>query len=160
MLELCVCWRGSRYDPQCSLFCLIRAECPTLGNSCFCGNKMFANDGGGILRPSSDCSTPCAGDVNQSCGALNRIVVYRNITDVTAIAPTMTSGSTASSSTSAPQSGWTSTGCFSDIEIGSNRALSTLTRLSNNTAATCTTLCESQGATFSGLEYGTSLYRL
>ncbi|KZT57231.1 WSC-domain-containing protein, partial [Calocera cornea HHB12733] len=117
------------------------------GDECYCGNTLVGGfvSGGG-------CSTPCAGNGQETCGGGWRLSVYSSGSP----SPTSTSTSTSTSptSTSAPPatSGWVSLGCVSD---GPARALPAyFAQLDDLTVASCTARCSAAGYTYAGLEYG------
>jgi hypothetical protein len=101
---------------------------------CYCGN---APDATSTMQAVSDCNMACGGDATQSCGAGNRISLYKS----TSYTPLTT-----------PQiAGYNYTGCYSDAP--STRALSDRQTSSDTmTVETCAAFCS--GSDYFGVEYG------
>ncbi|KAF8904525.1 WSC domain-containing protein, partial [Mucidula mucida] len=108
------------------------------GNECYCANAYARSP---PTKPSSDCSTPCTGDISQTCGGGWRMATYK------------------SSSTATPPSTTTWTLAHTCLVDSSARVLTTYsTSSTTNTPASCTALCASKGYTLAGLEDGRECY--
>ena len=84
------------------------------------------------MKPDSDCSFPCSGDANQTCGGASRVAVYKDPT-FSDVSPGATTG-------------YNSKGCYSEGTYG--RAVAARqTNLDYNsmTIETCLAACKSQG---------------
>ncbi|KAK3337627.1 WSC domain-containing protein [Cercophora scortea] len=99
------------------------------GRECFCGNTLDAPRGSG-------CTTPCAGNANETCGAASRLDVYVN-TGYVDPKPAVVLGTTY-------------LGCF--VDQGPRVLPSNLLGADDLTAAKCKAHCA--GYAVFGLEYG------
>ncbi|KAJ8108839.1 hypothetical protein OPT61_g7892 [Boeremia exigua] len=105
------------------------------GRECYCGNVQNAQS---ASASSSDCNMPCKGDSTQTCGAGQRMSLYKTVGWSPPINPTI--------------DGYDYFGCYSEA-TSPNRALSDgTTQLDSMTVQKCATTC--QGAAFFGLENG------
>lgn len=105
------------------------------GQECYCGDTNAAP-----AAPSADCSFPCPGDASETCGAGNRLDVYKN----EAYAP----------AGPAALQGSSYVGCFVD---GGPRVLPSSSIASDDmTAAKCQANCA--GFEYFGVEYGRECY--
>ncbi|KAN0105464.1 copper radical oxidase [Russula decolorans] len=116
------------------------------GQECYCGN-VISSEASTVLD--SDCSFPCNGNTNETCGAGDRMNLYWSGASPPA-APVI-----------APNSGqWISLGCYID-----SPAMRTLTvpkavlgGASNNSVQSCTDTCFSSGYPLAGAEYSHECY--
>src|SRR6266536_1989707 len=119
----------------------------------YCGNAFSA---GSAVAPLADCSFPCAGNSAETCGAGNRLSVYKNTGTAPASSSTSTPPVTTQPSGPGPQktglpSGWTYYGC--QTEATNARALaSKSTAYDTMTLESCASDCA--GFTYFGSEYG------
>lgn len=110
---------------------------------CFCDNFLR---NGATNASEADCSTSCAGNAGEKCGAGNRLSVYSNNTVLT-VYPVP-----AVQKVGLPDS-WQYTGCLADN--ASTRALPYQLNLANNNSANnCISQCSAFGYTLGGMEYG------
>ncbi|KZM24763.1 uncharacterized protein EKO05_0003450 [Ascochyta rabiei] len=104
------------------------------GRECYCGNVQNANS---ISTTASDCNMPCNGDSTQTCGAGQRLSLYKTVGWSPPINPAV--------------DGYDYFGCYS--ETAPNRALSDSSVHSDSmTVDMCAASC--QGSAFFGLEFG------
>ncbi|KAF8860151.1 hypothetical protein BDZ45DRAFT_688777 [Acephala macrosclerotiorum] len=137
------------------------------GRECYCGNSFGA---GSIAAAAADCSFPCAGDANETCGAGNRLSVYvlnGTVTSTTSsIASTSATGTgtssasasvTSSSAATGFPTGWSYYGCYVDGLTG--RILQNqLADNEENTLQVCVAACAAAGYTIAGAEYGVQCF--
>ncbi len=111
---------------------------------CFCSNYVI---NGGILASSeSDCAMGCAGNATEACGGPNRMSVYSNSTNVTALPVPKVQ------ETNLPGQ-WQYKGCLA--EPGAVRIFPyQLILAENNTATNCLSQCSTYGYPAGGMEYG------
>ncbi|KAF2668728.1 heme peroxidase [Microthyrium microscopicum] len=118
----------------CSSFALFGLE---YGAECYCGSTNT-----GSPARSGDCSMPCGGEVEETCGNGNRLSVYKNALYVPKVNPTI--------------AGYQYAGCFTDPL--NPRALAGASTASNTmTPETCAAFC-GPGPTYFGMEYGRECY--
>lgn len=135
------------------------------GRECYCGN--FFNTGS-VPAAATDCSFPCAGNANETCGAGNRLSVYvlnGTITSTTSSAPPNTGSTTATASVSVSTNpaatgfptGWSYYGCYVD---GTNGRIlqNQLADNQANTLQVCVSACAAAGYTIAGAEYGVQCF--
>ena len=110
---------------------------------CFCDNFLR---NAATNASEADCSTPCAGNANEKCGAGDRLSVYSNNTVLTVYpVPAVQKNNLPGS--------WQYTGCLADD--AQLRALPyQLILTDNNTADNCISQCSAFGYTLGGMEYG------
>ncbi|PVF98143.1 WSC-domain-containing protein [Serendipita vermifera] len=109
------------------------------GHECSCGNISFPP---GNLADINDCGMPCLGDGSQYCGGPSRVLIYNK------------PGSTGTGPT--PTGSWTPAqgGCWSD-NVDHVRALDHGAGSADDmTPAKCQSLCEADGFSLAGVEYG------
>jgi hypothetical protein len=103
-------------------------------SECYCGNTLDATS---TIKTLSDCNMPCGGNVTQTCGAGNRISLYKNLKYSPPVNP--------------PVSGYDYKGCYN--ETSGPRALGDKTTSSNTmTVESCAVFCN--GSNYFGVEYG------
>ncbi|KAJ7058025.1 galactose oxidase [Mycena amicta] len=110
---------------------------------CFCGNELID---GSVPAAESDCSSPCAGNSTQACGAGNRLSLYSTSPNIT-ILPVPTA-----QNTSIPGS-WSYTGCLGEPP-GARVFPWQIDLTNNNSAVNCLGLCADFGYTAGGMEFG------
>ncbi|KAI5832076.1 hypothetical protein K523DRAFT_334890 [Schizophyllum commune Tattone D] len=140
------------------------------GSECYCGNAL-SNGATTSTVDSSQCSSACAGNSAEKCGAAYKLMLYyqANPPASTSAAPTSSAASstattsrstTVSSTTSSPAAtstarGFAAVGCVA--EASSGRALTSASyQTSNMTVEYCQTLCS--GYHYAGVEYGNECY--
>lgn len=103
------------------------------GRECYCGDSL---NSGSVKAPESDCSFPCPGNETETCGAGNRLDVYRK--------------------TSAPGDlTYTAKGCYTDNP--NSRALAAASSVNNDmTIEVCSATCEAYA--YFGVEYFRECY--
>ncbi|KAH6633523.1 heme peroxidase [Boeremia exigua] len=105
------------------------------GRECYCGNVQNAKS---VSASASDCNVPCKGDQTQTCGAGQRMSLYKTVGWSPPVNPAV--------------DGYDYFGCYSET-TGTTRALSDGTTQSDSmTVQKCAASC--QGAAFFGLENG------
>ncbi|KAF1360847.1 heme peroxidase, partial [Lizonia empirigonia] len=104
------------------------------GRECYCGNVQNAAS---VSASASDCNMPCSGDSTQTCGAGQRLSLYKTVGWSPPANPAV--------------DGYDYLGCYS--EATPNRALSdSSTQSDSMTVQMCAASC--QGSVFFGLEFG------
>jgi hypothetical protein len=89
-----------------------------------------------VSNDSSDCNFQCAGDASETCGAGNRLDVYKKTTTTTNDFST-----------------YGTRGCYTDEDVTA-RALDGKTIIAENmTVELCTSICGAEKFAFFGLEY-------
>ena len=110
-------------------------------NECYCDNSLQS---GGILT-SKGCDMTCAGNSSEYCGGPNRLDLYQT---------------SATTSSSAVPSGWSSVGCF--VDNVSARILTNSEGVqggyTNMTIENCLGACKNAGYNLAGLEYAQECY--
>ncbi|KAL8830298.1 MAG: hypothetical protein Q9191_001507 [Dirinaria sp. TL-2023a] len=103
------------------------------GRECYCGDSL---NSGSVMAPESDCSFPCPGNATETCGAGNRLDVYRK--------------------TDAPGDlTYTAKGCYTDDP--NNRALAATSSVNDAmTVEVCSATCEAYA--YFGVEYFRECY--
>ncbi|KAH8899451.1 WSC-domain-containing protein [Thozetella sp. PMI_491] len=114
------------------------------GRECYCGYTLNAT----LKASAADCSTACAGNSTELCGAGSRLSVYNN-TVYTAPPP---------DPSHVPQAGnYSWMGCYSEATQG--RALSSYAYSSDTmTVEVCAAFCASKGTQMMGIEYARECY--
>ncbi|KAF2732319.1 heme peroxidase [Polyplosphaeria fusca] len=108
------------------------------GRECYCGNSLDATS---TIRGLSDCSMKCAGNAQQTCGAGNRISLYKNTKYTAPVSPNIP--------------GYSNLGCYTEGSAG--RALTGgYTANDNMNVNTCATYCSTYN--YFGVEYGKECY--
>ena len=106
----------------------------TTCSECYCGNTLDATS---TIRALSDCNMPCGGKATETCGAGNRMSLYKNLNYSPPVNP------------SVPGYGYK--GCYSEASGG--RALGdSATNSDTLTVESCAAFCN--GSTYFGVEYG------
>ncbi|KAF8468573.1 WSC domain-containing protein [Russula ochroleuca] len=116
------------------------------GQECYCGNVI---SNGGTTALDSDCSFPCNGNANETCGAGGRLNLYWSGA-VPPAAPVI-----------APNNGlWISLGCYNDSPATRTLTVPTavLGGASNNSVQSCTDTYFSSGYPLAGVEYSRECY--
>jgi len=103
-------------------------------SECYCGNTL---DTTSTIRTLSDCNMPCGGDATQTCGAGNRISLYKNLKY--------------SSPANPPVSGYNYKGCYNEPD-GTRALGDTMTNSDTLTVESCAVFCN--GSKYFGVEYG------
>ena len=103
------------------------------GSQCFCANEI-ASPASNTPAAEFECSTPCAGDSAQRCGAEARIYLYRYVV---------------------PAVPWVPLGCYGEEQ---GRILRNLVAVpggqGNNTRQNCMESCDRGGYGYAGVEDG------
>ena len=103
------------------------------GRECYCGDALNA---GSVQAPVGDCSFPCPGNKNETCGAGNRLDVYRK-------------------SSVPPNLAYTAKGCYTD-NPNSRTLAATSTENNGMTVEICSATC--QAYAYFGVEYFRECY--
>lgn len=110
------------------------------GRECYCGNVQDAKS---VSASATDCNMPCSGDSTQTCGAGQRLSLYKTVEWSPPVNPTI--------------NGFDYFGCYSEATSG--RALSdSSTQSDSMTVQMCASSC--QGSAFFGLEFGSECRKL
>lgn len=138
---------GSTTPSICATYCLTNGY-PFVGlengNECFCGATTFAD----LAAPTDGCTSPCAGDATQTCGAPLRLSLY-----------TISDSSLISHVTPLPTSGqYAHIGCY--IDNVDYRLLPLPVPFFNEQMSVemCVGACENAGYRYAGLEAGSECF--
>ncbi|KAI9826107.1 MAG: hypothetical protein M1832_000556 [Thelocarpon impressellum] len=129
------------------------------GSECYCGDSLAAGSVRALNQ--ADCSFTCPGNLNQFCGAGNRLELYQ--IDGTAPTPTPTATTTATTATGTGSAtglpaGWAYAGCYSEGSTG--RAI-TAYQAPDNAALTiesCVQTCVGLGYPVAGMEFSSQCF--
>ncbi|KAJ3775846.1 hypothetical protein FB446DRAFT_723514 [Lentinula raphanica] len=111
--------------------------------SVFCGDRLV---NGAVVADESTCNMGCAGNATEACGGPNRLSVYTELDNVTALpVPTV--------QTTNLTGDWTYAGCYTDNAAGVRTLPWQLILTLNNSANACTSQCSAFGYTAAGMEF-------
>ncbi|KAJ3826706.1 hypothetical protein F5880DRAFT_1628591 [Lentinula raphanica] len=112
-------------------------------DQCFCGDRLV---NGAVVADESTCNMGCAGNTTEACGGPNRLSVYTELDNVTALpVPTV--------QTTNLTGDWTYAGCYTDNAAGVRTLPWQLILTLNNSANACTSQCSAFGYTAAGMEF-------
>lgn len=115
---------------------------------CYCGKSIL--NGGKLASADSECSTPCGGDADQSCGGPGRMSVFSRGGAPAVLGPPVPAPSAGGGS-------WKYAGCAED-NVQDKRTFPWQLIIQDMTPDRCVDACREFGYAAAGIEYGVECY--